>query len=171
MREKVFQDEITRSISWLSMQIGRHIHYFKIPDAPKFAGSRFNPQKGYDSFLVDLGIHHVLELKLSTQPRVAFDALNEGQENQMMSNEIAGGRSFVVVNFRITFSKPEMKRRGETMMIAAFAVPIQDWLFWRSSDCRASIPLSKMESEAIYLPRLRLPSGIGWDLQPILEAP
>ena len=168
MREADFQAEIARSVPWLARELGREAHYLKIPDLPRGPGQRFCPRRGYDCFIVDVGIHHALELKMCHGTSVAFKVLDEYQENQLVSAELAGGRSFVVVNFRVTFSDKQARARGTDRAILTFALPIFTWQEWRREDCSASIPLAKLEEQAIMLPRLRLADGIGWDLRPII---
>lgn len=168
MKEKDFQREIARSVPWAAQLLGQTIHYLKIPDAPQGPASKFAPRKGYDCFLVYRGRHIALELKMSKHTSVGFDALNDHQEDILSEVEAAGGLAFVVVNFRVTFSKTAAKARGQERAILAFAIPLKEWVHARETACRASIPLEALEAGAIALQKVRTEGGIGWDIRALL---
>lgn len=168
MKEKDFQREIARSVPWVAAQLGEAIHYIKIPDAPMGPDARFAARKGYDCFLVHRGRHVALELKMSKGPSLSFDALNDYQEHVLREVELAGGLSFVVVNFRVNFSQKEARERGTDRAILAFAVRLPEWVNARQEACRGSVPLKAFETGTIALPKLRVEGGIAWDLRPIL---
>lgn len=170
MTERDFQAEVARSIPWSAEQVGRPLHYCKIPDLPRGPEQRFSPRRGYDCFLVDRGRHVALELKMSKGMSLAFGALDAYQEHCLHEVEAAGGAAWLLVCFRVTFSESEARRRGAAKAILAFAVPAWTWPVLRAEACRASLPLSWFEEAAIALPRLRLASGIAWDLRPLLKA-
>mgnify|MGYP001558609028 FL=1 len=170
MTERDFQAEVARSILWSAEQVGRPLHYCKIPDLPRGPEQRFSPRRGYDCFLVDRGRHVALELKMSKGMSLAFGALDAYQEHCLHEVEAAGGAAWLLVCFRVAFSKTEAKNRGAAKAILAFAVAAWTWPVLRAEACRASLPLAWFEENAIALPRLRLASGIAWDLRPLLEA-
>lgn len=168
MKEKDFQSEVTRSILWLEQQLGEPLHYMKIPDAPMGPNARFASVKGYDAFLVHRGRFIALELKLSKGPSISFDRVNDVQDNFLSEVVQAGGLAWILVNFRVTWSQREIKRRSELGTISAFAVPIQQWLQTRADAMKGSLSYSWFETEAVRLPKIKTERGIGWDLRPIL---
>ncbi|HEY4002880.1 MAG TPA: hypothetical protein VGO93_28670 [Candidatus Xenobia bacterium] len=170
MTERDFTSEIARSIPWLAQATGAPAFYLKIPDAGSpGAANRFTAVKFFDAVLWHGGRTLALEAKLSKGPSLSFDALREVQEDALLAVEAAGGRGFILVNFRVTFSAKEAKRRGVARLIAAFAVPITAWVASRQEACRASLPLTWFEEHAIALPRIRLADGqAGYDLRALL---
>lgn len=169
MHEADFQAEVARSIPWLAEQLGRPVAYVKIPDAiARGAEWKFAARRGYDAFLVDQGRHVAIEYKLCKKPSLPFDALDPYQERCLLEVEAAGGSAWILVGFRLTFSTREAARRGDSRMIAAFAVRAGQWGRARADACRSSLALEWFEAEAVRVDCLRLQQGFGWDLRPLL---
>lgn len=168
MKERDFIMELARSAPWTAAQLGEPLLYTKIPDLPRGPGQRFLARRGYDCFLVYQGRHIALEAKMAKTRSLGFDCLDDYQEDCLHEVEEAGGTAFVVVNFRLTFSKTEAKKRGTDKVILAFALPAFTWPELRAGACRASLPLEWFEANAIRLPKVKTEGGIGWDLRPVL---
>lgn len=171
MKEKDFQAEIARSIPHLNSTLKNPVHYCKIPDIPRGPEQRFSPRRGYDCYLVYKGQMHALELKMCKGMSWGFDHLDSYQEEMLREVDAAGGKAYLVINFRVTFSTKEARKRGTSSAILAFAVPVVRVLEARADACKASLPLSWFEENALPLPALKMETGRGWDLSVLLRYP
>ena len=170
MKESDFGAEIRRSVPFAREKLNTYIDYTKIPDSfAQSSDTRFTPIKFYDCFLIVKGIHHALELKLSKSISISFDSIREVQETKLQEVEKAGGKGFIVVNFRFEFSDREAFKRGKKQCIASYAVPIKQWMEAKAVAKRKSLNLEWFEGNAINLPKIKTDKGIGWNYTELLE--
>jgi len=169
MKESVFQSEFARSVKFLCETYGRHIEYTKIPDSPKGAEARFSARKGYDLFLIDQGTHIAIELKQAKKMSLPFNDVTDYQNMKLLHASLAGAPSWLVVNFRVSPSAREAKKRGKEPIISAYAVRIEEWEDAKAWIGRESLPLEWFEENAYELQRLNIDGKIGWDLGCFIE--
>ena len=170
MAEKDFQSELNRGLratGWWS---------HKIADSPtsRFSGvqgSRFTHQKPFDCLALVNGVCHALELKqVRTGLSLSLTELRDHQEEALLAVDAAGGRGWLVTNFRVRLSATQARRRGVETIDRAFAARISQVVHARVEEARTGLPLDWWEANAVELPRQRHAGVLSWDPTPIAAA-
>lgn len=96
------------------------LHYFKIPDQPKFRGmnTQFDIKKPYDAFLVYRGIHIAIEAKFQKDySAFGMKDLRENQIKGLDDAEMAGGMSFIFLNIKRPTDHVKQQKRCNRLLI------------------------------------------------------
>lgn len=171
MAEKDLQSELNRGLAaagWWS---------YKIPDAPtsRFSGvqgSRFTPRKPFDCCCIVDGVFHGLELKqVSSGLSFPLSSLQDHQEQALLDVETAGGRGWLVVNFRVRLSATQARKRGIEVVDRSFAARIGQVVSARVHEARTGLPFEWWEDNAVELPLRKVGGILSWDPTPIARDP
>jgi len=151
------ETEISRTFSAL-----RDCWSIKLPDVPRFQGStmRANIPRPFDYItLCRDGVVGIECKQTKNKTSLPLGNISEHQVEALREFARLGGYAYLLVNFRLTSSKPKRN--------IMFALSSEQCYYWYSiQQERRSIPFRWMSDNCVAIPRIRLPNGqYGWDIR------
>ena len=177
MAEKDVQKEIFR---WVDFE--RIPNFERIPDIPwmilRNGGTAFQFLRPYDFYWFKDGLFHAIELKQCKTLSWNFKFLRDHQEAKLISvhNE-KNGLGWVLINFRLQFSKRASKKYGAESIDRTFGVTIEQIEELKIIHCVDKISLDWILENGVEVKKIILPLEhkkphlrIAWDLMPLHKA-
>lgn len=125
-------------------------YVLRIPDSVRVAGGRIVSSETDADFMVAAPDgSYLVECKATNRPRLEFYNVKGHQEEALEGFDAIGGgcHGFLAVEF--------YDRRGYRYPHRAFLLPISDWMGFRGSSGRKSMPLSAFEELGVEMPYAR----------------